>query len=136
MASSQGNPDSRPVSISGEQGKRTRAAEHFDLGSVLISSLGDAKQSKQWGQQSNLRECLSVWHSWDGMSPCWGASTHAGEAFDRCCHAFEHDTLNAADHNQGSQPYVGCVDYFDNPFPQDQDMPNFDIATGGTLVSR
>ena len=77
MASNQGNPDSRLLSISGEQGKRARAAEHFDLGSVLISSLGDAKQSKQWGQHSNLRECLSVWHSWDGMSPCWGASTHA-----------------------------------------------------------
>lgn len=114
--------------ISMESGKRIKAAEHFDMGSMHADSFGDAMQSQR-GLQSNLREFLNVWYSWDGMSTCWGASNHAGDDFDSRCHAFDHG-LNANARSQGWQPYFACGAYYDNPITSEQDMPHYDITTG------
>ena len=81
------------------------------------------------GAQSPLPECLSVWVPWEGMSTCGEASPHAVniESWQHADGVDCHDLHRV----QGWQPYVAWDRWFENPFPQDQDMHTHDISVGG-----
>ena len=107
--------------------KRTKPAEHLDLGSMYSASLGGAALGSM-GLQAHNQECLSVWFDWDGMSTCRGASNHA-EEFGSWRFAADHENY-ACEGSQGWQPYVACGRDWVTPFPCDQGIPVHTINVG------
>ena len=90
--------------------------------------LGESMKVDTW-EHSNDLKCLSLWRAGHPHNT-WGE--RVGEQRFAQWNMYEWDEDCDSEHcwTQGLQPYVHVKSYYDSPFPQAHDMPNFDIATG------
>ena len=105
----------------------------WDFAATVMGSCWHNTEFKQLtagGDESNARDCLTVWRH-GATSPC--ARGYAQGSCD--C---EHFVCERCDQGQvdssywlGSlQPYVGCARYYESPFVQDHDLQSYDIDMG------
>ena len=96
-------------------------------GSYQKKLLGASMNFDSW-VQSNA-ECLSVWRA-ESSHGFWGEHCGLQHFTNGDMHEWHAAWPRDSCWTQGLQPYVYVENHYDNPIPQDQDKPSFDIDIG------
>ena len=99
------------------------------MGSCWSGSLSDGGL-KQFGDESNARECLTVWRHAATVHCARGSALHGCERDLFACERDEHDSLDSTCWLGSMQPYVGSDRYFDSPYVENFGDNGFAIDMG------